>query len=70
MRLAPDTQVAIRKSTMAALVKARGNQSEAAAALGINRRSIQKRLVALFTPEERAEMAARWGWRGTKQPTH
>jgi len=67
MKLAPDTQAAIRKSTLAALVKAKGHQGAAATILGINRRSIQKRLVALFTPEERAEMAARWGWRGAKE---
>ena len=47
-----------------------GNQTHAAKALGITPQWMRKRLVALFTPEERAEMAARWGWRGTKQPTH
>ena len=69
MRLAPEAQKAIRTSTLKALWSAKGHQGEAATALGIHRRSLQKRLVSLFTAAERAEMAVRWGWRGTKEKT-
>ncbi len=66
MRLAPDAREALRKSTAAALAKAKGNQGTAAAALGVNRRTVQKRLAALFSTEERAAMAERYGWVGVK----
>ena len=66
MRLAPDTREALRKSTAAALAKAKGNQGTAAKALGINLRTVQKRLASLFTAEERAEMAERYGWTGVR----
>ena len=66
MKLAPDTREALRKSTAAALAKAKGNQGAAAKALGINLRTVQKRLAALFTAEERAAMAERYGWTGVR----
>lgn len=68
MKLAPDTREALRKSTAAALAKARGNQGGAAKALGINLRTVQKRLAALFTADERAEMAKCYGWPGVRTP--
>lgn len=67
MRLAPDTREALRKSTAAALAKAKGNQGKAAEILGINLRTVQKRLAALFTAEERAALAQRYGWIGTRE---
>ena len=66
MKLAPDTREALRKSTAAALAKAKGNQCAAAKALGINLRTVQKRLAGLFTAEERAAMAERYGWTGVR----
>lgn len=68
MKLAPDTREALRKSTAAALAKANGNQGDAAKALGVNLRTVQKRLAALFTAEERTEMAKRYGWPGVRSP--
>lgn len=67
MKLAPDTREALRKSTAAALAKAKGNQGAAAKALGINLRTVQKRLAALFSAEERAAMAERYGWTGVRR---
>ena len=66
MKLAPDTREALRKSTAAALAKAKGHQGTAAMALGIHLRTVQKRLAALFTAEERAAMAERYGWTGVR----
>ena len=56
----------IGKSTAAALAKAKGNQGAAAKALGINLRTVQKRLAGLFTAEERAAMAEQYGWTGVR----
>lgn len=69
MKLAPEAQDAIRRSTLKALWNAKGHQGDTAAALGIHRRSLQKRLASLFTAAERAQMAVQWGWRGTKEKT-
>lgn len=66
MKLAPEAREALRKSTAAALAKAKGNQGKAAEILGINLRTVQKRLASLFTSEERAEMAERYGWTGVR----
>lgn len=66
MRLVAEAKKAIRRSTMAALAKAKGNQGAAAKALGINLRTVQKRLAALFSAEERAAMAERYGWTGVR----
>lgn len=67
MKLAREAREAICKSTRAALAKTNGHQGKAATILGVNLRTVQKRLASLFTAEERAEMAARYGWIGVAE---